>query len=179
MGLIAIAGIWGFAEATLFFIVPDVFITWAATRGLRGGLLVALTATLGALCGGVLMYVWGYYNSATALTVLDWVPAISHGMIASVHTQLETAGFASLFVGPLTGTPYKIYAVQAGSLGLNPILFMLISIPARLVRFVLLALLTAGVRRWLISNWPQHRVNLLLFGLWSGFYILFFSLMPN
>ena len=55
MGLIWIiaAGVWGAAEASFFFIVPDIVLTLAVVRfGLRAGLwlsaIAALFATLGA-----------------------------------------------------------------------------------------------------------------------------------
>ena len=52
----AIAAAWGLAEATLFFIVPDVLLTWLA--GFRPRLVWrAVAACLGgALLGGLLMY---------------------------------------------------------------------------------------------------------------------------
>ena len=35
--LLTIACLWGLGEATVFFIVPDVLLTWVATRSLRAG----------------------------------------------------------------------------------------------------------------------------------------------
>ena len=55
----AIALIWGFAEATLFFIVPDVWLTLAGRDKLHRGLIVCLYSLAGALTGGTLMYLWG------------------------------------------------------------------------------------------------------------------------
>lgn len=96
MGLMLAAGAWGFAEATLFFLVPDVLITWLAVRRLRDGLWGSLAATVGALCGGLLMYAWGSHDAPGALTALDHVPAINAEMLAGVRTQLEDTGFISL-----------------------------------------------------------------------------------
>lgn len=173
------AGAWGLAEATLFFLVPDVLITWLAVRRLRDGLWGSLAATLGALCGGLLMYGWGSQDAAGALAALDHVPAVNTEMLAEVRAQLEDTGLMSLFTGALTGKPYKIYAVQAASLGASLLPFLLISIPARLLRFLLLALLASGVRQRVIPAWPQRRVDTLLLKLWGAFYAVFFSLMPS
>ena len=48
----AIASLWGFAEATVFFIVPDVLLSWLALRSPKSGLIACLFALLGALIGG-------------------------------------------------------------------------------------------------------------------------------
>jgi hypothetical protein len=38
---VLVAGLWGFAEATLFFLVPDIWLTaLAVRRGLKPALLV-------------------------------------------------------------------------------------------------------------------------------------------
>ena len=50
----------GIAEATVFFIVPDVWISFVALRrGWQAGALAAFFACIGALIGGAIMYLWG------------------------------------------------------------------------------------------------------------------------
>jgi hypothetical protein len=44
-----IAALWAFAEATLFFIVPDVWLSLAGRENLRRGLMACLNALVGAL----------------------------------------------------------------------------------------------------------------------------------
>ena len=43
------AALWGVAEATLFFVVPDVLVGWIALRGPRRTLVVWLGATAGGI----------------------------------------------------------------------------------------------------------------------------------
>jgi hypothetical protein len=50
-----IAALWGLAEATLFFIVPDVWLTLITVWSPRKALIACLFALLGALAGGALM----------------------------------------------------------------------------------------------------------------------------
>ncbi|GEM_PF-3959884 len=52
MGVNRVALAWGFAEATLFFIVPDVWLTLVARERLRTGLIASLYSLAGALAGG-------------------------------------------------------------------------------------------------------------------------------
>ena len=45
------AAVWGFAEATLFFIVPDVLLSWIALHAPRKALVACLWAVVGAPSG--------------------------------------------------------------------------------------------------------------------------------
>ncbi|MGQ0656531.1 MAG: hypothetical protein ACT4NU_00285 [Chromatiales bacterium] len=48
-----------------------------------------------------------------------------------MEAQIRAHGIAALVLGPLSGTPYKIYAVQADALGVNIWQFLAVSLPAR------------------------------------------------
>ena len=141
------AAVWGLAEATLFFIVPDVFLSWVALTRPARALRACLWAVGGALVGGTLMYLWGTADPAGARAALDMVPAVSSAEIAGVASDLREHSWWALVLGPLTGTPYKIYAVEAGALGMSLGALLLVSVPARLVRFLVVTLLAAGLAR--------------------------------
>ena len=173
-----VAGLWGFAEATLFFLVPDIWLTaLAVRRGLKPALLACLAALAGALLGGVAMYGWGAANPEAARDMLDWVPAIDPAMIAKVRIALREDGVTAMFLGPLYGVPYKIYAVEAAGTGISLAAFLAISIPARMLRFLLLT-----IGSWAISaalsgrTSPRFRTGLLA-GVWAVFYAAYFTIM--
>lgn len=176
-GAAAIALMWGFAEATLFFIVPDVWIGLLALFDWRAGLRAAGWAVVGALMGGALMYGAGAYLEAErSARLLDAVPAISPPMIEQVETAMRDEGPRSVLWGPLSGTPYKIYARTAGEQSQPLLGFLLWTVPARGARFVLIvvvsALGAAVVRRMTSSvGWL---IGLYLFA-WVVFYALYFS----
>lgn len=173
MALKLAAFLWGLAEATLFFIVPDVLLSAVALNRLRAALIACAWATAGALIGGALLFTWGAHDPASAWAVLDRIPAIDTDMQASVREALDEHGLAALFLGPLTGTPYKLYAVAAGQTGLSLTAFLLVSIPARAVRFVLLCLLVHLIARQLPSN---ARLPVLA-ACWLAFYGAYFLYM--
>jgi hypothetical protein len=80
--MIWLAAIWGFAEATFFFLVPDVILTWIALRhGWRQAGWASLAACSGALIGGGLMYHWGAVDAQQAYAFLDAIPAISQPIL--------------------------------------------------------------------------------------------------
>ena len=173
MNLVAL--LWGFAEATVFFIVPDVWLSYAARERLRTGLIACLYALCGAVAGGVLMYWWGSRSAQSALEVLELLPAVDTLMIERVAGELTESGPLALFYGPVTGTPYKLYAVQASGAGVGAAAFVLVSIPARLTRFVLITVASHYVLAALAKRWPPvNRIALLLFA-WTAFYAWYFA----
>lgn len=171
-----IAALWGFAEATLFFFVPDVYLSRLALSDLRAALRGCLWALCGALAGGILMYGWGVRDRAAAERALDAVPAISTHAIERVRAEIEGRGAAAVFLGPLSGTPYKIYAVESAAAGLPLPRFLLISVPARLVRFVLVSLLVAGLARGPLRRFEPRRLRLAHALSWAAFYVVYFTL---
>jgi len=133
---LSVGFLWGLAEGTLLFIVPDVFIVYVALFHWRRGLLAALSSVAGSMLGGALMYGLAMQDSAAMVTVLTHIPLISPQMVESVSLRMEMYGLATMINGPLQGIPYKVYAVQAGSLSLPLLPFLLMTIPARLERLI-------------------------------------------
>ena len=176
---VLIAALWGFSEATLFFIVPDVFLTVVALRDRRAALLCCGTAVAGALAGGLLLYRWGKADPSGAASALLAVPAIGQGMIQDVRNSLASRGLVALFLGPLKGTPYKIYAVASGEMGVSLPLFLLVSIPARGVRFLAVTLAASWASRGPLASWPLARKRALAVALWTVFYAAYFALKRN
>lgn len=178
MGLKAGAFLWGLAEATLFFIVPDVLLSAVALRDRALALRLCIWTLGGALTGGLAMYLWGQHDIEQATSALARVPAIGQSMLSSVSADLEQMGALATFLGPLTGTPFKIYAALSPEAGVSLLAFLLISVPARLIRFVLVAWLTSWLAATLLRDW-SHRARLsLLLALWGGFYLVYFLVMP-
>ena len=175
------AALWGFGEAVFFFIVPDVLITMiAARRRLRAALLAALIAAAAALAGGWLMYAWGAGTSQKIVFgFLDVIPAVSREMIHRALTDMQAHGAWAMLWGAFSGTPYKIYAALAPHAGVSLAAFLLVSIPARLLRFVLVALLAHGAATILQRLVPRIHPLWLWAGFWLIFYGLWFTLMPT
>lgn len=175
-----LAAAWGFAEATLLFVVPDVLLSvLVLTRGWREGALAALWAFAGALLGGLLLYAWGSEDPETLFRLLDWLPAISPGMLAEVRANLAEGGAWSLILAGVTGVPYKTYAASAAGAAMPLGSFLIASAVARAGRFGLAVLLAAVLSR-ILSRFVGTRGQLrILAGFWLVFYAAYWSLMPN
>jgi membrane protein YqaA with SNARE-associated domain len=175
-----LALLWGFAEATLFFIVPDVLISIVVIRsGWRRGIACALIAALGAAVGGLTMYAFAAHAPDAAQAVVAAVPAIDLVMIERNGAAFAEGGYWAMLRGSFGGVPYKIYAVAAGAQHRAWPLFVLLSPLVRLPRFFLTVLLTAIGDR-LAARWLTMRGRLgALIAFWVIFYAIYFVVMPH
>jgi membrane protein YqaA with SNARE-associated domain len=174
--MLAIASLWGIAEATIFFIVPDVWISFVAIRrGWKAGVFAACLACIGALIGGAIMYLWGSRDPEASRHLLDMIPAISPGMIWMTGYELEHAGLTGMISGAFTGVPFKIYAVEAGVAGAGMGAFLGMAVIARLMRFVLAVLIAVAAATILRRFYGERMVLLLLAGFWILFYAWYFT----
>ncbi|MFE0754562.1 hypothetical protein ACFW16_11450 [Inquilinus sp. NPDC058860] len=185
MGLTLLAFLWGVAEASLFFVVPDVPVSLIAlARGWQAGLRAALAAAAGAMLGGTALAVFAGHAPETAIALVDAVPAIPSAMIARMQAMMagteSAAGLAGvLILASLSGVPYKIAAASAPALGIPVWELALLTPLVRLPRFVALAA-AGAVLHSLTPALPRRiqpvRVRLLLAALgWSAFYGAYWS----
>jgi membrane protein YqaA with SNARE-associated domain len=174
---LVIGFLWGLAEATVFFIVPDVYLGFVALCNWRRGLWVMLAAFLGAMLGGAAMYLLATNNPSGVDRFLTHIPMIDAPLVAEVAEQTRTQGLMAVLFGPLRGTPYKIYAAQAGAQSLPLLSFLLMTIPARLQRFIPVVLSLGAVGTWLRAFCEKH-TKLVLAAyilLWGIIYFMFIT----
>lgn len=171
---------WGVAEATLFFIVPDVILSYIGLRqGARAAAIASVCAACGAAVGGAIMFVWSTGAFDAARRAVLAVPAISEDMAARAEQATAANWFIATLTGPLTNTPFKLFAILAPHAGATLPAFALAAIAARLPRFLIVsigvALIGRLLRRWL----TERQVLWVLIGAWLLFYAQFFARMPN
>jgi membrane protein YqaA with SNARE-associated domain len=179
VGVAAACLVWGFAEATLFFVIPDVLLSLVATRNLRRGLVGCCLALAGALAGGTLMYAWSARDHAAAVAAVDAVPFVPSPMVTRVHGDLVRQGGWAVVAGPWTGRPYKLYAVEAAAAGMSLAAFVAVSVPARLLRFVFLAVVARLVARVTIPRWGWRTTVTIWAVVWVINYGLYWTVMSR
>jgi len=169
--------LWGFAEATFFFIVPDVWLTVLAVKSGGKKLLSAVGfSVLGALVGGILIYwITGSFQSRI-FSFFDHIPGIQMKLIEEAQQIMAKHGLIALPIGVFQGIPYKIFAAEWHLQGGSLAFFVLMSIVARGGRF----LFVVGITRWIcavcearVQNWKEARM-ILLAGFWIIFYLFYF-----
>lgn len=144
---IALAFLWGFAEGTLFFILPDVPLSLAAMFRPRRALLHVAAIIAGAVLAGAVMFSWSASGwsayGPTARQAVAHVPLVTPAMFERAESDYRQFGIWAASWGPVRGIPYKVYAVEAPEhSSLWP--FLLVTIPARLWRLLVVWLGFAG-----------------------------------
>jgi membrane protein YqaA with SNARE-associated domain len=169
--------LWGFAEATVFFIVPDVLLGAVALFAPRAAPRVLAFTLAGALAGGALTYgVASELRPSQSEAVLDGVPTVKETAIDRVEREMRDDGPRSIVYGPLRmGTPYKLYARAAAVEDEGFGSFFLWSIPGRLERMLPVTLVAALVG-FLARGWIARRPRAVLasYGaLWFAVYVVY------
>jgi membrane protein YqaA with SNARE-associated domain len=162
---------WGLAEATVFFIVPDVYVGYRGLKGLRAALVASVWALAGALIGGTIMYTWASSDGVAALNLVRHVPAINPTVVQIAGSGYVRHGIWALFTGMTQGVPYKVFAVLAPARHIALPAFLLVSVFARACRFILVGLIVAGLSKCL-SHWIGYRGRL---GLYIVFWVIFYA----
>ena len=172
-----IAFLWWFAEWTLFFIIPDIFITFVALFfWFKKWVKTIFFVVIWAMLGGSLMYFLWKYNYLLAYDILTHIPLINKNMINFAQTWLGKNWLYDMIIAPSNGIPYKIYAVLAWKENLNYFLFLLFTIPARASRFILSFLLASLIWKIFqknIQKYKKYWIYLFIF-VWICIYITYY-----
>ena len=139
---IALAFLWGFAEGTLFFILPDVPLSLAAMLRPRRALIHLAAIVAGALLAGAVMFSWSA-RGPTARYAVAHVPLVAPAMFQRAESDYREFGIWAAIMGPVRGIPYKVYAVEAPEHS-NLQSFLMVTIPARIWRLLVVWVVFAG-----------------------------------
>ena len=158
--------VWGVAEATLFFIVPDVVVGAVALHRPSRSLAAAGAAVAGAVVGGAALALVVAAVGPDALDVVRAVPGIPDRMVDASSAEVQARGGVALLLGPAAGIPYKLYATHMalGGWGLPSLLAW--TVPARALRIVPVAMLAALLGHLARRPLARHRL------LGTGIYLL-------
>jgi membrane protein YqaA with SNARE-associated domain len=167
---------WGFAEATFFFVIPDVYSSRLVLVRPRQGFAACFFSLGGAMAGGLALYYIGQQPGATESikSAFDWLPGINPDLINAARLGLQDHGMSALFLGVLSGIPYKLYAVQAAGAGLSVGTFVIASVFARLIRFLLVTFSAWFLGARLLPNLSTDTKLHIHAGAWLMFYVLYF-----
>jgi len=172
------AFLWGFAEATLFFIVPDVLLTLLAVQfGWRRAIMPLLFCLSGAVVGGAVFFGASAHSFEEMRAVLNLVPLVPSEMIARVIGEIESAWFSSMLIGSLSGIPYKVYAFAAAGTDISLGLFLLASALVRPIRWILIIAIAAGIAACLVRAGLHRIIPWIWAAMWIAFYIFYAAVM--
>jgi hypothetical protein len=172
---------WGLAEGLFFFIIPDVYISFATLFAPRAGAIAWLFSIFGSLMAVCVIYLLVVTLRLDFLAFLEWVPGIPDSMVTRVGERLAAGGLPYAPLLALGGVPLKVYGASAFSLGLSLGSVLVWTVFARIVRIAPTFVVAAGIRMLLgrrIDARPATWVaGLVLF--WVAFYLFYFVRMSD
>jgi hypothetical protein len=170
---------WGLAEGLFFFIVPDVYITFATLFAPRAGAISWMASIAGSLVAVVLINLLEMKLGLEYTAFLGILPGITEGMIGRVRRMVAVQGLSYSPFLVLTGVPLKVYAAVAFAVGVPLGGVLLWTAFARIVRsapsFAGAVLVRLLLRRSIDAR-PAMWCALLA-SFWFLFYIYYFLRM--
>jgi len=173
---LAIAFLWGLAEGTFFFVIPDVFLSLVAVLDLRRSWKHILCALLGATLGGASLFHWAQRHSGAAHAAVAHVPFVRESMFMQVQDGFRKNGLMAMAIGSVSGLPYKLYAVEAPKY-CSATTFLLATPPARAIRFLLVWFGFGAIAAWLRKARGMRIATLLKIYavIWLAIYVLYWG----
>jgi len=165
--------LWGFAEGTLFFIIPDLILSWSSLAGTRCGIKMLGAVLAGAVVAGLCLYAWAAWQSDSARSAVASMPFVRARMFKKVEEDYRTHGVSGIFYTLGTGIPYKVYAVLAPPVT-DPVTFGFVSIAARFERMALSWLIPTFLG-FFLKRWIRNH-RLLATALWLGFWVATYAI---
>ena len=133
-----------FLESSFFPIPPDVMIAPMVIAKKNDFIKIFLIATFFSVLGGVIGYILGAYFFDFALIIIEFYN-YEEKVIILKNTIIQGDGFyfwlAILFLAGFTPLPYKVFTIVSGLIGFNFLIFILISLISRGLRFFIVSYL--------------------------------------
>lgn len=139
-------GVISFIESSFFPIPPDIMIAPMAIAKKKEFLKIFLIATFFSVMGGIFGYLIGAYFFELAINIIEFYD-YGDKVIDIKNALSKGDGFytwlAILFLAGFTPLPYKVFTITSGIIGFNLIIFILISLISRGLRFFIVSYLSS------------------------------------
>ena len=138
-------GLVSFIESSFFPIPPDVMIIPMVFAKKKEFFKIFLIATIFSVLGGIFGYLLGSFFFDFASHIIG-IYGYEEKMIKIKNDLNEGTGFFAwlgiLFLAGFTPLPYKVFTIASGLVGFNLIVFILVSIISRGLRFFIISFLS-------------------------------------
>jgi membrane protein YqaA with SNARE-associated domain len=167
------AGLWGYAEATRFWLIPDILLGWVGLNRPRSIVPSVVAATIGAVVGGIRMH----QHAPEERARLTEIPGINEAMLADAHERFASQEWIAVMRAPIDGIPYKVYATESGVAGRAIVELIAWTPLARAWRFLLTAAGAAVIGRVFSRSVRRSEGGWLAatLGFWVVVYIRYFA----
>ena len=134
-----------FIESSFFPIPPDVMIILMVISKKNDFIKIFLISTIFSVLGGILGYFIGVFFFDLGMHIMN-LYGYENKLINLKNDLINSKGFYSwfgiLFLAGFTPLPYKVFTIASGLIGFNILIFILISLVSRGLRFFIISYLS-------------------------------------
>jgi membrane protein YqaA with SNARE-associated domain len=134
-----------FIESSFFPIPPDVMVIPMVIAKKNDFIKIFLITTIFSVLGGILGYFIGAFFFDIGMQIMSFY-GYEDKVINLKNNLIKTEGFYAwlgiLFLAGFTPLPYKVFTIASGLIGFNILIFVLISLISRGMRFFLVSFLS-------------------------------------
>ena len=138
-------GVVSFIESSFFPIPPDVMIIPMVIAKKKNYLKIFLIASIFSVLGGIFGYMIGAIFLDTAMNIIEFY-GYEKKVVNIKNNLSQGEGFFAwlsiLFLAGFTPLPYKAFTIASGLIGFNILVFMIVSLISRSLRFFLISYLS-------------------------------------
>ena len=138
-------GLVSFVESSFFPIPPDVMIIPMVIAKKKNYLKIFLIASIFSVLGGIFGYMLGAIFIDMAMSVIEFYGY--ENKVSSLKSSLSSgegffAWLSILFLAGFTPLPYKVFTIASGLIGFNLLIFIIVSLISRSLRFFIISFLS-------------------------------------
>ena len=134
-----------FIESSFFPIPPDVMVIPMVISKKDDFLKIFLITTIFSVLGGILGYFIGAFFFDTGMQIMTFY-GYEDKLISLKNNLINSEGFYAwlsiLFLAGFTPLPYKVFTIASGLIGFNILIFIVISLISRGLRFFIVSYLS-------------------------------------
>jgi len=134
-----------FIESSFFPIPPDVMVIPMVIAKKNDFIKIFLITTIFSVLGGILGYFIGVFFFDIGMQIMVFY-GYEDKVINLKNNLIKTEGFYAwlgiLFLAGFTPLPYKVFTIASGLIGFNILIFILVSLISRGMRFFLVSFLS-------------------------------------
>ena len=138
-------GIVSFVESSFFPIPPDAMIVPMVIANKKNYLKIFLIASIFSVLGGVFGYMLGAIFLDTAMNIIEFY-GYEKKVVSIKNNLSQGEGFLAwlsiLFLAGFTPLPYKAFTIASGLISFNILVFIIVSLISRSLRFFLISYLS-------------------------------------
>ena len=134
-----------FVESSFFPIPPDIMVVPMVISKKKDFFKIFLIATIFSVLGGILGYFIGAFFFEIGMKIMNFY-SYEDKLINFKNDLINSEGFYAwlgiLFLAGFTPLPYKVFTISSGLIGFNIIIFIIVSLISRGLRFFIVSYLS-------------------------------------